>query len=255
MKKYQYIVAVACVLVGAVGFASMYAVDLAQDKKNPSAVENTQGTQEETHMDESDHIAKQEDTEKSSTDESESLEPNVDGSEVADNEPEESESASENASENAEEPVDSVNKETLHFQPERGLVWPVKGSILLDYCMDATIFYPTLQQYQYNPAMVIDAEVNNKVYFIAKGKITNIETNEVTGCTVTQDLGDGYTAKYGQLKELNFEVGDLVESGQIVGYVSEPTKYFAVEGPNVYFQLLKNNVPVDPEEVLPEMSE
>ena len=131
-------------------------------------------------------------------------------------------------------------------------MWPVQGPVLLDYSMDGTIYYPTLQQYQYNPAMVIGGEVNDKVYFIAKGKITNIETNEVTGCTVTQDLGDGYTAVYGQLKELNFEVGDTVESGQVIGYISEPTKYFAVEGPNVYFQLLKDDVPVDPEEILAE---
>ena len=56
---------------------------------------------------------------------------------------------------------------------------------------------------------------------------------------------------YGQLKELNFAVGDMVESGQVVGYVSEPTKYYSVEGSNVYFQLLKDGVPVDPAEVLP----
>ena len=100
--------------------------------------------------------------------------------------------------------------------------------------------------------MVFSANVNDKVYFVAKGKITNISTNEETGCTVTQDIGDGYTAIYGQLKELNFEVGDMVESGQVVGYVSEPTKYYSVEGSNVYFQILKDGVPVDPKEILPE---
>ena len=72
-----------------------------------------------------------------------------------------------------------------------------------------------------------------------------------TGCTVTQDIGDGYTAVYGQLKELNFDVGDMVESGQVVGYVGEPTKYYSVEGSNVYFQILKDGVPVDPVEILP----
>ena len=96
--------------------------------------------------------------------------------------------------------------------------------------------------------MVLDADVNDKVYFVAKGKITKISTNEETGCTVVQDLGDGYTAIYGQLKELNFSVGDKVEGGQVVGYVGEPTKYYAVEGPNVYFQMLKDGKPVNPED-------
>lgn len=63
---------------------------------------------------------------------------------------------------------------------------------------------------------------------------------------MTMDLGDGYTATYGQLKELNFKEGDYVEEGQVVGYVSEPTKYFAVEGSNLYFEIDKDGVPQDP---------
>ena len=70
----------------------------------------------------------------------------------------------------------------------------------------------------------------------------------MTGCTVTVNLGDGYQAIYGQLKELNFDVGDYVEAGHVLGYLAEPTKYFAVEGCNLYFELLKDGIPVDPVE-------
>ena len=246
MKKYPYIAAIACVLVGAIGFASMYAYDQSQknNQDKDQIVESTQDSEEDTTENNSQLALNQENTE--NTESETVLEPNVDGSEVADNEPVETEAPE------GETPVENITQETLHFQPEKGLVWPLEGPVVLDYSMDGTIYYPTLQQYQYNSAMVIGGEVNDKVYFVAKGKITHIETNEVTGCTVTQNLGDGYTAVYGQLKELNFEVGDMVESGQVVGYVSEPTKYFAVEGPNVYFQLLKDGVPVDPEEILAE---
>jgi len=248
MKKYQYIVAVACVLVGAVGFGSIYAYNQAQEKQNEKQnieigviTEDFEEEPKATTRFSEDDIAELE-SEFSTEDLVDAeLEPNVQEEIVAEDEPEEMEEA----------PVSSITEEALHFEPEKGLVWPIKGSVLLDYSMDSTIFFPTLQQYQYNPAMVISGKVNDKVYFVAKGKITNIETNEVTGCTVTQDIGDGYTAIYGQLKELNFEVGDMVQSGQVVGYISEPTKYFSVEGSNVYFQLLKNGVPVDPEEVLP----
>ena len=53
------------------------------------------------------------------------------------------------------------------------------------------------------------------------------------------------------MKKDFLEVGEIVESGQVVGYVSEPTKYYSVEGSNIYFQILKDGVPVDPEEILP----
>ena len=257
MKKYQYIAAVACVLVGAAGFGGIYAMNQVQEKQEEShnieigSLTEDDGEEVVEKEEEStdfaiDQVAELES--EFSTEEFVDLEPQVDEIQVAEAEPEEIEKVEEVEQEAA---VSSITEEALHFEPSKGLVWPVEGSVLLDYSMDSTIYFPTLQQYKYNPAMVLSGNVNDKVYFVAKGKITNIETNEVTGCTVTQDIGDGYTAVYGQLKELNFEVGDMVQSGQVVGYISEPTKYYSVEGSNVYFQLLKNGVPVDPEEVLP----
>jgi septal ring factor EnvC (AmiA/AmiB activator) len=72
--------------------------------------------------------------------------------------------------------------------------------------------------------------------------------SEETGWTMTVELGDGYEAVYGQLKELNFKEGDYVESGHVLGYVSEPTKYYSVEGSNLYFKLQKEGIPVNPVE-------
>lgn len=128
------------------------------------------------------------------------------------------------------------------------MLWPMEGDVILNYSMDSTVYFATLDQYKYNPAVMIAGEVNNKVYSVAKGQVTDISNNEVTGCTMTVDLGDGYQAIYGQLKEPNFAVGDYVESGHVLGYVAEPTKYFSVEGSNLYFALQKDGQPVDPVE-------
>ena len=140
----------------------------------------------------------------------------------------------------------AVTTPSLHFPVEEGLLWPMDGSVIMNYSMNATIYHATLDQYKYNPAIIIAGDVNNKVYAVAQGKITDISQNEVTGTTVTVDLGDGYQAIYGQLKELNFKVGDYLESGHVIGYISEPTKYYSVEGSNLYFELQKDGEPVDP---------
>ena len=136
----------------------------------------------------------------------------------------------------------------LHFDAQAGLVWPVEGAVILDYSMDQTVYFSTLDQYKYNPAVIISGNVNDKVKAAANGKITDISTNEVTGCTVTMDLGDGYTAVYGQLKEVPYEAGAYLEAGNTIGFVSEPTKYYSLEGSNVYFALEKDGEPVDPVE-------
>ena len=140
----------------------------------------------------------------------------------------------------------AVTTPSLHFPTEEGLLWPMDGNVIMNYSMDATIYHATLDQYKYNPAIIIAGDVNNKVYSVAKGKIVDISQNEVTGTTVTVDLGDGYKAIYGQLKELNFDVGDYLESGHVIGYVSEPTKYYSLEGSNLYFELQKDGEPIDP---------
>lgn len=148
----------------------------------------------------------------------------------------------------AETAETAVVQEELHFSPQQGIDWPLEGNVILNYSMDATVHFVTLDQYKYNPAVIIEGEVNDRVCSVARGKVTSIETNEVTGCTITVDLGDGYEAIYGQIKEPNFAVGDYVEAGHVIGYVAEPTKYFSVEGSNLYFAMEKDGDPIDPME-------
>jgi murein DD-endopeptidase MepM/ murein hydrolase activator NlpD len=152
------------------------------------------------------------------------------------------------SAENDEEIVVTTAAATdeLSFSPEDGMLWPLEGNVILNYSMDGTVYFATLDQYKYNPAVIIAGEVNDKVYSVAKGKVESIVNSEETGCTVTVDLGDGYKAVYGQLKELNFAEGDYVESGHVLGYISEPTKYYATEGSSLYFRLQKDGEPVDP---------
>lgn len=162
----------------------------------------------------------------------------------------ETDNVEEEAPEELEEVSAGVAVPELHFSAETDLNWPLQGNVILNYSMDQTVYFATLDQYKYNPAIVIQAGVNDKVLSVAKGTISSIVTDEVTGHTVTVDLGDGYSAVYGQLKEIPFTEGDYVDVGEIIGYVSEPTKYFSVEGSNVYFQLLKDGTPVNPMEYL-----
>lgn len=251
MKRYQYIVAATCLCLSAMGFVGLYVTNRAEEKeaeKNQQIVEESEDIILGSNLWDTESEADSEELENQLAGVDEDA--GIENSHNSEAEKDEQEIAQQDPVED-EAPVGTITQEALHFNPENGLVWPIEGTVLLDYSMESTIFFPTLQQYQYNPAMVISGKVNDKVYFIAKGKVTNISTNEETGCTVTQDIGDGYTAVYGQLKELRFKVGDMVEAGQVVGYVSEPTKYYSVEGSNVYFQLLKDGVPVDPEEILP----
>lgn len=140
----------------------------------------------------------------------------------------------------AEEPTLSFSAETDK------LFWPIAGNVLLDYSMDKTIYFSTLNQYKYNPAVIIQGSRDASVMCAAQGKVTAIETLDETGTTVTMDIGNGYELIYGQLKELTVKEGDYRKAGETIGYVSEPTKYYAQEGCNVYFEVRKDGESVDP---------
>lgn len=167
--------------------------------------------------------------------------------------PAESDRVTSEGMEEEKEPVATETQspaEALVFSKEEPLLWPVDGNVLLNYSMDQTIYFPTLDQYKYNPALIVSGEVGEKVFAAAPGVVTAIAEDAKTGTTITMDLGSGYVAKYGQLKDVTMQEGDAVEKGEILGYLGEPTKYYSVEGCNLYFQLLKDQEPVNPMEYL-----
>lgn len=43
----------------------------------------------------------------------------------------------------------------LSFYEDSKLAWPVEGNVILDFSMDATVYFSTLKQYKYNPAILI----------------------------------------------------------------------------------------------------
>ncbi len=139
-----------------------------------------------------------------------------------------------------------IGKE-LNFSEADGLVRPVSGDILMHYNMSGTTYFATLAQYKYNPAVVISAIEGTSVSACAEGRVVSIFSNEEIGNAVTLDLGNGYQATYGQLKDILVTEDSYVNAGDTIASVAAPTKYYCVEGCNVYFELRKNDTPVNPE--------
>lgn len=139
----------------------------------------------------------------------------------------------------------------LNFSEDTLTEWPVHGNILLDYSMDQTTYFPTLDQYKLNPAIAVQAVEGAPVMAAAEGTVFSIEETSQTGTTVTMELGNGYQAIYGQLADLAVSEGDTVKKGTIIGYIHAPTKYYSTEGSNLYFAMKKDGKPIDPILYLP----
>lgn len=141
---------------------------------------------------------------------------------------------------------------TPNFTESSQLLWPVNGNVLMSYSMDKSVYFSTLDQYKYNPALVISGTLNDNVIAAAPGIVKSIDTMRETGTTVTVDMGNGYECLYGQLKDVQVKTGDYVNAKDVIGYVSEPTKYYSVEGCNLYFEMRKDGQPVNPMDYMTE---
>ena len=146
----------------------------------------------------------------------------------------------------AAEAISTTVQPTLDFHEEDGLVWPIVGDVLINYSMDKTIYFPTLQQYKYNPAIVIAATQGESIRAAANGRVTSVGYDPAIGNMVVMDLGNGYELTYGQLENITVSEGSYVSVGDGIGTVASPTKYYSLEGTNVYFKLTKDGEPMNP---------
>ncbi len=152
----------------------------------------------------------------------------------------------EEAEEAASEAVAAQIQPELTFSEADSLVMPLAGSVLIDYSADKSVYFPTLEQYKCNPALVIGAAEGDSVKAAAAGMVNRIYDDPVTGKTVVMNLGNGYELTYGQLKDITVSEGAYVAEGEVFAQIAEPTRYYAVEGSNLYLKLTKDGVPMDP---------
>ena len=146
-----------------------------------------------------------------------------------------------------QEPEQELVADTpLFFSEEDSLALPVIGDVLLDYSMDKAVYHATMQQYHYNPALVVAASEGQTITAAADGIVSDVYYDSQTGNTIRFDLGNGYMLTYGQLDDISLKAGDHVAAGDVVGKVAKPTIYYTQEGTNVYYKLTKDGVPIDP---------
>lgn len=136
--------------------------------------------------------------------------------------------------------------EQLNFDKSIGLLWPVQGEVVIPYSPDHGVFHFTLEQFSTSDAVVVTSELGAEVKAAAKGVVTAIEEDERTGTTVTLAVGNNTSLVYGQLTIGDLSEGDIVEAGECIGTIAEPTRYYIVEGPNLYFQVLEGEESLDP---------
>lgn len=193
---------------------------------------------------------------------SESTEPNSEAILSEEASSSETETETQNISEaeaNEETVEDTEPKETepvveqifLSYDENTKMIWPAQGEILMDFSKDHTIYDKTLEQYRINDCLSIKADVGTPVKAAATGTVTSIVNDSKGGYTVTLDHGNGWQTTYSQLQEnLAVTENQVVQAGDIIGGVSDPTIYSVALGSHLDFKVMKNGESLNPKSFL-----
>lgn len=72
----------------------------------------------------------------------------------------------------------------INFSEDTLMEWPVNGHVLIDYSMDQSVYFPTLDQYKLSPAISVQAVEGAPVVSAVNGTVYSIENDAETGTTV-----------------------------------------------------------------------
>lgn len=128
-----------------------------------------------------------------------------------------------------------------------GLHRPIDTEVLIPFRMDGSVYFTTLDQYKYNPALMLVATEGLAVEAATDGVVLSIYDDAELGKVMTVDAGGGFVLTYGQLQDISVSVGSTMKAGDSIATVAAPTKYFSKEGANLYLKLTLNGTPIDPE--------
>lgn len=134
----------------------------------------------------------------------------------------------------------------LHFSADSKMIWPMEGEVLIDYSPDTTTYFQTLDQYRTNPGILIQGQAGGAILAPADARIAEVGFDDEIGNYLVLDLGNGYEATIGQLKDIAVVPEQIVKAGDAIACLNVPTRYFSVEGEHLFLELTVDGQTVDP---------
>lgn len=125
--------------------------------------------------------------------------------------------------------------------------FPVEGEICKEYAKDTLIYSTTLGEWVTHPGIDIRAESTTVVKAAADGKVKAIKNDPRYGLTIILEHDNGFTSVYSNLLTSEFVVeGEEVKQGQTIGTVGNTATFEIADESHLHFEILKDNVAVDP---------
>ena len=147
--------------------------------------------------------------------------------------------------ENNKQTEEVIEKPVVIKDPE--FVRPVDGEIARNFAKDTLIYSETLDEWITHLGIDIKADRTTVVKSSEKGKITAIKNDPRYGLTVIVEHVNGFKTVYSNLLTTEFvSEGEEIEKEQSIGTVGNSASFEICDEPHLHFEILKDDVNVDP---------
>lgn len=126
-----------------------------------------------------------------------------------------------------------------------GYVWPTAGALHSGF---GSRLHPILGYYRMHSGLDIGGEQGQPIYAATGGEVILAGVNGGYGNTIVIDHGDGLSTLYAHQTSFESAVGDVVDTGDIIGYVGSTGMS---TGPHLHFEVRLFGSPIDPLPFLP----
>ncbi len=124
---------------------------------------------------------------------------------------------------------------------------PVEGEIIREFAKDNLIYSNTLDEWIVHLGIDIKAQRTKVVNASESGKIISIKNDPRYGLTIIMEHVNGYKTVYANLLSTEFvKEGDYINKGDAIGTVGNSSAFEISDEPHLHFEILKDNVNVDP---------
>lgn len=124
---------------------------------------------------------------------------------------------------------------------------PVFGAITFDFSMDKLVYSKTLDEWRTHSGVDFAADRGTPVKAVADGVVFEIKNDPRYGIMVLIDHQNGIKTVYANLASDDIVMpNQIVKQGEVIGSVGNTATFESIEQSHVHFEVLKDNLPVNP---------
>ena len=137
-----------------------------------------------------------------------------------------------------------------------GFIMPVFGEVTFEFAKDKLVYSKTLEEWRTHDGLDLAADRGTPVKAAADGVVSEIKNDPRFGVVIIIDHKDGVKTVYSNLASDDMVTSNQkVKQGDIIGSVGNTAAFESAEQSHLHFEVLEDNVSVDPVAYLPQEQE